>query len=105
MKGLNNFFVGDFHFLWECLRVVFNIFWGNPGQHGSLCNLREIIHRNRITKDVKVFNVGNKFLLHVFKAHLTAAIMEELKIDTQATTIDHPQSLQWLEDKAELIVS
>ena len=86
----------------ECLRVVFKIFWGNPGQHGSLCNLREIIHRNRVTKDVKVFNVGDEFLLHVFKAHLTTAIME---IDTQATTIDHPQSLQWLKDKAELIVS
>ena len=74
---------------------MFKIFWGNPGQHGSLYNLHEIIHRNRVTKDVKVFNVGDEFLLHVFKAHLTAAIME-LKIDTQATTIDHPQSLQWL---------
>ena len=91
--------------MWECLRVVFKIFWGNPGQHGSLCNLREIIHRNRVTKDVKVFNVGDEFLLHVFKGHLTAAIMEELKMETKATIIDHPQSLQWLEDKATFIVS
>ena len=30
---------GDFHFLWECLRVVFLIFWGSPSQHGSLCNM------------------------------------------------------------------
>jgi hypothetical protein len=70
-----------------------------------VCNLREIISRNRVTKDVKVFNVGDEFLLHVFKAHLTAAITEELKIDTLATTIDHPKSLQWFEDKAKLIVS
>ena len=91
--------------MWECLRVVFKIFWGNPGQHGSLCNLREIFHRNRVTKDVKVFNIGDEFLLHVFKAHLTAAIMEELKMEANTTTIDHPQSRQWLEHKAQLIVS
>ena len=81
------------HFLWECLRVVFKIFWGNPGQHGSLCNLREIIHRNRVTKDVKVFNIGDEFLLHVFKAHLTTVIMEEFKMEAKTTTVDHPQSL------------
>ena len=84
---------------------MFKIFWGNPDQHGSLGNLREIIHRNRVTKDVKVFNIGDEFLLHVFKAHLTAAIMEEFNMETKTTAVDHPQSLQWLEDKAQLIVS
>ena len=38
---------------------------GNLGQHGSLCNLHEIIHQNRVTKDVKVFNVGDEFLLRL----------------------------------------
>ena len=52
-----------------------------------------------------MFNIGDKFLIHVFKAHLTAAIIEELKMETKTTTTDHPQSLQWLEGKAELIVS
>ena len=88
--------------MWE---LVLKIFGGNPGQHGSLCNLREIIQQKRVTKDVKVFNVGDKFLLHIFKGHLTAAIMEELKVETKATIIDHPQSLQWLEDKATFIVT
>ena len=42
---------------------------------------------------------------YIFKGHRTAAIMEELKMETKATIIDHPQSLQWLEDKATFVVS
>ena len=46
--------VGDFHFLWECLRVVFSIFWGIPSQQGSLSSLRSVAHRLNVDKKVKV---------------------------------------------------
>lgn len=96
------YYVGDFHFLWECLRVVFGIFWGTPAQPGSLCNLREIVRRTRVDKAVKVFNVGDEFLIHVFKSHLIASIMRELKM---TDCINHTQSHQWLHDTAKRIVS
>ena len=60
-------YTGDFHFLWECLRVVYTIFWGSPAQPGSLCHLREQVNRKQVDKAVKVFNVGDEFLLHCFK--------------------------------------
>ena len=75
--------IGDFHFLWECLRVVFTIFWGAPNQPGSLCNLREIARRTSVDKGVKVFNTGDEFLLLAFRAHLKAAIASSLTINTK----------------------
>ena len=65
-------YAGD---LWECLHVVFTMFWGAPNQTGSLCHLREIARRTLVDKGVKVFNVGNEFLLHTFYAHFTASIL------------------------------
>ena len=72
--------LGDFHFLWECLGVVFTMFWGSPAQPGSLCNLREFIRRTQVNKTAKVFNVGDEFLVHAFKAHLVAGILVKLNI-------------------------
>ena len=43
--------------------------------------------------------------MHVFKAHLTAAIMSELNMENTSTPIDHPLSLEWLKGKAKHIVS
>lgn len=63
--------LGDFHFLWECLKVIFAIFWGTPSEVGSLCNMREFIGCKNVDKNVKVFNVGDELLLH---AHLQARI-------------------------------
>ena len=79
-------YVGDFHFLWECLRVIFLMFWGSPAQVGSLCNMREIIRRLQVDKGVKVFNVGDEFLIHVFKAHFKASILPVLNIQTSSDT-------------------
>ena len=92
---------GDFHFLWECLRVVFKIFWGSPSHTGSLCNHREYIRRLQVDKSVKVFNVGDEFLVHVFKAHLAANICTLLKLESRNDPIDHEKSLQWLQETAE----
>ena len=72
--------VGDFHFLWECLKVIFLILWGTPAEHGSLCNMREQTRRNQVDKSVKVFSVGDEFLVHMFKAHLAAKICTNLKL-------------------------
>lgn len=95
---------GDFHFLWECLRVVFTIFWGNPSDTGSLCNMRENINRKLVTKTVKVFNTGDEFLVHAFKAHFIARICSILGISSPCDNFTHAESLAWLQDKAEMIV-
>ena len=98
-------FTGDFHFLWECLRVVFAIFWGNPTQSGSLCNMREQINRKLVDKKVKVFSIGDEFLLHAFKAHLTARVCTLFKINSPADNIQHPCSTQWLRTTAQWLVN
>ena len=97
--------IGDFHFLWECLRVVFTIFWGTPSDSGTLCNMREFISRKLVNKTVKVFNVGDEFLSHTFKAHLTASICSIFGVDSPTAEIEHTCSLQWLEEKAKVIVA
>ena len=53
---VTNTSTGDFHFLWGCLRVVFNIFWGAPSNVGSLCNMRDFFNRKLVSKDVKVLS-------------------------------------------------
>ena len=97
--------VGDFHFLWECLRVIFLMFWGSSAQVGSLCNMREIIRRLQVDKGVKVFNVGDEFLIHVFKAHFKASILPVLNIQTPSDAIVHQPTQQWLHNTAERIVN
>ncbi len=96
--------LGDFHFLWECLRIVFIMFWGSPSQSGSLSNMREIVRRNQVDKNVKVFNVGDEFLVHALKAHLLTRICYLLKLDSAQDDIEHPVTLEWLKWKAESLV-
>lgn len=90
------YFTGDFHFLWECLHVIFLIFRGTPSQVGSLCNMRECVRRLRVDKSVKVFNTCDEFLVHMFKAHLTASVCTQLKLKDTSDTIEHEPTLQWL---------
>ena len=103
---MNDFIIltGDFHFLWECLRVVFTIFWGTPSDIGSLCNMREFVNRKLVTKTVKVFNVGDEFLIHCFKAHFIARVCSIFGISTPADDIEHQANLEWLKTKAKFIV-
>ena len=96
---------GDFHFLWECLRVLYSMFWGAPTQVGSLCHLREVIKRNQVDKGVKIFNVGDEFLVHVFKAHFSARILTILGAQSFTDSIPHESSKEWLNKKAEEIVT
>lgn len=96
--------LGDFHFLWECLRTVFAIFWGTPSHTGSLCNMREYINRKQVTKTVKVFNVGDEFVVHCFRAHLLARICSIFGITSTSDNIQHTPSKEWLEETAQMIV-
>ena len=96
---------GDFHFLWECLRVVFLAFWGTPSLPGSLCNLREYLNRKQVNKSVTVFNVGDEFLQHVFRAHMVANICSYLKVKSTDDSIDHEHNMQWLKQTAEAVVA
>jgi hypothetical protein len=94
---------GDFHFMWECLKVIFLIFWGIPSQPGSLCNTREVIRRLQVDKTAKVFNPADEFVLHAFMAHLQAHICHLLGLKTPSDPIPHPKTQQWLHDTAERI--
>ena len=58
----------------------------------------------QVGKAVKVFNVGNKFLVHAFRAHLMAAILAELNITSASDEIEHTTSKEWLEKTAEQLV-
>ena len=99
------FCTGDFHFLWECLRALFVIFWGTPSHPGSLCNIREFINRKQVDKGVSTFNIADEFVLHAFKAHLLASICNHLDIGTPEDNIEHQVDCQWLQKTAESIVA
>ena len=77
---------GDFHILWECLRVIYMSYWGRASQPGSLCNLREVVRRVQVNKAVKVFSTGDEFLLHCFQSHLLASICKQLLINDKYLT-------------------
>ena len=96
--------IGDFHFLWECARVILLAFWGKVNDPGSLCNLRNCINRNLVDKQGKTFSVTDEFICHAFEAHLTAAICEELQLESPEDDIPHELSLNWLEALAKSIV-
>ena len=57
-----------------------------------------------MTKTVKVFNVGDEFLIHCFKAHFIARICSILGVTSPADHIEHPADLEWLKTKAKYIV-
>ena len=55
-------------------------------------------------KAVKVFNVGDEFLVHVFKAHLAASICTLLKVESVSEAIPHDTSVEWLRSTAEILI-
>ncbi len=85
--------------------MIFDIFGGTPAQHGSLSNMREHVRRLQVDKGVKVFNVGDEFLMHAFKAHLVASVSSLLNVKPASDAIPHENSLQWLQSTAERLVA
>ena len=79
---------------------AFTIFWGAPNQPGSLCNLREIARCTPVDKGMKVFNTGDEFLLHAFKA----AVASSLTINTNSE-VDVQPTKEWLYEKAEAVAT
>lgn len=84
--------------------MIFMMFWEPHGNHGSLSNMRDKINRKQVDKGVKVFNVGDEFLLHTFKAHLAARICTLLKLKSVSDNVPHERSLQWFESTAETLL-
>lgn len=66
--------------------------------------MREHIRRLQVDKNVKVFNVGDEFLIHMFKAHLLASISSSLKLKSISDIIQHENSLAWLKSTAKSLV-
>ncbi len=96
--------LGDFHFLWECLKVLFAMFWGTPAQPGSLCNLREVIRRTQVDKSAKVFNTADELIMDTFRAHLLTSVASLLGVSDVADTIIHENTGEWLRKQAEILV-
>lgn len=65
----------------------------------------EHVRRLQVDKGVKVFNVGDEFLMHVFKAHLTASICSSFKINSVTDAIPHENTYEWLRSAAERLVA
>ena len=67
-----------------------------PSYQGSLCNLREVSGRIQVNKAVKVFNVGDEFLMHAYRAHLKAGILTQLSLTSTSDHLEHPETSEWL---------
>ncbi len=59
----------------------------------------------QVDKSVKVFSVGDEFVVHTFKAHLTASILHVLNLSSVSDTIEHETSEEWLQHTAERLVT
>lgn len=81
---------------------IFNIL-GLTSHVGSLCNIRELINRKQVNKSVPVFSIGDEFVTHAFKAHLTVGICKHFGISS--SQVNHEVSSQWLHTTAETIAS
>ena len=60
--------------------------------------------RGQVNKGVKVFSIGDEFLLHCFESHLLASICEQLSINDPSIEIPHNVTPHWLEETAPAIV-
>lgn len=67
--------------------------------------MREHVRRLQVDKGVKVFSIGDEFLMHVFKAQLAASICSILNVTSTEDQISHESSLEWLRSTAETIVA
>ena len=95
---------GDFHFMWECLKIILSHYWGNASTPGSLYHLREIIRRHQVDQKGKVFSVGDEFVQHCFHAHLLANICHQLNISSPTDPIPHEITTEWLQSTAQRLL-
>ena len=57
-----------------------------------------------VDKSVEIFNVGDEFLVHCFKAHLAARLCTLLKLSSPSDDVQHEVSQEWLKATAEFMV-
>ena len=81
-------------------RVLLLAFWGKVNQPGSLCNLRSHL----VDKLGNTFSVTDEFICHAFEAHLSAAVCEELSIESPDDEFCVEDNPEWLEALAQSIV-
>ena len=97
------YYLGDFHFLWECLKVIFQIFWGSPSQKGSLQSERD--HTACSGQQSSKSIVADEFMVHVFKAHLSASVCTLLKLPSTSEVIHHQATERRLRETAETLLA
>ena len=66
------YMLGDFHFMWECVRIILSWYWGNASTPGSLYHLREIVRHHKVDQKGKVFSIADEFIHNCFHSHLLA---------------------------------
>lgn len=94
---------GDFHFLWECQKVILQSFWGSPRIAGSISNLRQLVERFGVDQKGKIFSAGDEFIVNVFTA-IWLPVSDQLNIESLDSSIDSENSKEWLQSTAESIV-
>ena len=95
---------GDFHFTWECLKVIYLTFWESPQHLGSLTHLSNLINRSNVTIAVKHFQQADEFIKHALETHLTAALLKFLKVSNTSSQVVLDETAptdQWLHQTAE----
>lgn len=95
---------GDFHFTWECLKVIFLIFWESPDHPGSLAHLSKLVKHGGVTVAAKKCQQADEFLRHAVEAHLSASLITFLEISDQSDQIGKDTSAitnTWLQETAE----
>ena len=95
---------GHFHFAWECLKVIFLIFWESHDFPGSLAHLSKLINRSGVTAAAKKFQQSDEFLKHALEAHLTASLITFLNISATSDLIVQDATIitnSWLNETAE----
>ena len=84
--------------------MIVDTYWGQPSFAGSLCHLREYINRLSVDKKAKTFSIADEFVLHTFRAHVLAAICDQLHIQCPSDPVAHDPTVEWLEKTATSIV-
>ena len=84
--------------------MLLQAYWGSPTVPGSLCNLRDHIHRGLVDKAGKTFNIADEFVTHSVRAHMIAAICSHLGMSRPTDSLVHDCSREWLESTAKSFV-
>ena len=66
--------------------------------------MRQLVEQYGVDQKGKIFNIGDKFIVHVFHSHLAANICDQLNIESLDSSITSENTKEWLQSTAESIV-